>query len=254
MADQTLLNNLTIRFLIMLQISEGMPQIQMGLPQIQVIIAALNEEPGIGPTILELKEHLPNPNILVVDGNSHDETAKIAKNHGAEVIFQDGKGKGDAIAKAIKNISSNVDFVIITDADHTYPAEHIPQMLEILEQNPDVGMVLGSRFEGSADEMAWKGMFHFGNKILAFAHSRLNGVELSDPLTGLRAVRAEIIRGWTAKSKGFDIEVELNRQVERRGFKIIEIPIKYRQRLGEKKLGVKHGFTILKRIMLETAN
>jgi glycosyltransferase involved in cell wall biosynthesis len=222
------------------------------LPQTQVIIAALNEEPGIGSTISELKEHLNNPRILVVDGNSNDETAKIAKNEGAEVIYQDGKGKGNAIAKAIENMSLNVDFVIITDADHTYPAEHIPQMLKILEQNSDVGMVLGSRLDGLPDKKAWKGMFHFGNKLLAFAHNRLNGVALSDPLTGLRAVRAEIMRGWTAKSKGFDIEVELNHQVERRGFKIVEIPINYRQRLGEKKLGVKHGFTILKRIMLET--
>ena len=80
--------------------------------------------------------------------------------------------------------------------------------------------------------MAWQGLFHFGNKLFAFAHNMLNGVALHDPLTGLRAVRAEIIRGWTAKSKGFDIEVELNHQVERRGFKIVEIPIKYRQRLG----------------------
>ena len=224
------------------------------MPQTQVIIAALNEEPGIGPTLTELKEHLPNTNILVVDGNSHDETAKIARNEGAEVIYQDGKGKGDAIAKAIENISSNVDFVILTDADHTYPAEHIPRMLEILEENPDVGMVLGSRFDGTPEKKAWKGTFHFGNRFLAFAHNQLNGVELSDPLTGLRALRAEIVRGWTTKSKGFDIEVELNHQVERRGFKIVEIPIKYRQRLGEKKLGMKHGFTILKRIMLETTN
>ena len=80
--------------------------------QTQVIIAALNEEPGIGSTISELKEHLHNPKILVVDGNSHDETAKIAKNQGAEVIYQDGKGKGDAIAKAIESTSLNVDFVI----------------------------------------------------------------------------------------------------------------------------------------------
>jgi dolichol-phosphate mannosyltransferase len=224
-----------------------------GLPQTQVIIAALNEEPGIGSTISELKEHLHNPKILVVDGNSHDETAKIAKNEGAEVIYQDGKGKGDAIAKAIESMNLNVDFVILTDADYTYPAEHIPQMLKILEQNPDVGMVCGSRFDGLPDKMAWQGTFHFGNKLLAFAHNMLNGgVALRDPLTGLRAVRAEIIRGWTVKSKGFDIEVELNHQVERRGFKIVEIPIKYRQRLGEKKLGMKHGFTILRRIMLET--
>lgn len=54
------------------------------------------------------------------------------------------------------------------------------------------------------------------------------------------------------KSKGFEIEVELNHLVERRGFKIREIPISHIARLGEKKLKVSHGFTTLKRISLET--
>jgi glycosyltransferase involved in cell wall biosynthesis len=220
--------------------------------QTQVIIAALNEEPGIGPTLSDLKEHLRNPKILVVDGNSHDRTVEIAKNEGADVICQDGKGKGDAIMKAIQHADLNVDHVVLTDADYTYPAENIPKMIKILEQNPDVGMVCGNRFDGLPDEMAWQGAFHFGNRLLSFAHNMLNGVALRDPLTGLRAVRAGIMRGWTVKSKGFEVEVELNHQVERRGFTIVEIPIKYRPRLGEKKLGMKHGFSILKRIMLET--
>jgi dolichol-phosphate mannosyltransferase len=54
------------------------------------------------------------------------------------------------------------------------------------------------------------------------------------------------------KSKGFDVEVELNHQVERKGFGIVEVPIKYRERLGEKKLGVRHGVEILRRMVLET--
>ena len=54
------------------------------------------------------------------------------------------------------------------------------------------------------------------------------------------------------KSKGFDIEVELNHLVERKGFGIVEVPIVYRPRLGEKKLKARHGASILKRIMLET--
>jgi len=220
----------------------------------QVIIAALNEEPGIRSTLSDLKEHLRNPKILIVDGKSHDRTVEIAKNEGADVIYQDGKGKGNAIVKAIQHANLNVDYIVLTDADYTYPAEYIPQMVKILEQNPDVGMVCGNRFDGLPDEMAWQGVFHFGNRLLAFAHNMLNGVALRDPLTGLRAVRAGIMRGWTVKSKGFDVEVELNHQVERRGFTIVEIPIKYRPRLGEKKLKIKHGVTILKRIMLETTH
>ncbi|MEM1590224.1 MAG: hypothetical protein QW175_07390, partial [Candidatus Bathyarchaeia archaeon] len=80
----------------------------------------------------------------------------------------------------------------------------------------------------------------------------LNGVNMLDPLTGLRVVRWEIVRDWQPKSKGFDVEVELNHLVERKGYRIIEIPIYYRPRIGEKKLKPKHGFTILKRILLES--
>ena len=92
----------------------------------------------------------------------------------------------------------------------------------------------------------------YGNRFIAFTHNFLNGVQLADPLTGLRVVRAEILRNWKVKSKGFDIEVELNHRVEREGFGIVEIPIQYRERLGEKKLKVRHGAEIFKRILLET--
>jgi dolichol-phosphate hexosyltransferase len=76
-------------------------------------------------------------------------------------------------------------------------------------------------------------------------------VHLQDSLTGLRVVRAEILKDWKVKSKGFDIDVELNHHAERRGLGIVEIPIQYRRRLGEKKLKARHGATILKRIILE---
>jgi dolichol-phosphate mannosyltransferase len=219
----------------------------------QLIIAALNEAPGIGLTIAEMKDTLGEIPVLVVDGKSNDRTVEIAKNLGAKVIYQDGKGKGDALAKALKNVDPNVDYIILTDADYTYPAEYVPAMIRVLEENPLVGMVCGNRFNGDVDRKALHSVFHIGNKLLAWAHKMLNRVPLQDPLTGLRVIRAEILQGWVMKSKGFDVEVELNHLVERRGFKIREIPISYRARLGEKKLKVKDGITILKRILLETA-
>jgi len=113
-------------------------------------------------------------------------------------------------------------------------------------------MVCGNRFNYYAEESALHNLFYFGNKLLAFSHSLLNGVNLQDPLTGLRAIRAKILKDWQVKSKGFDIEVELNNEVERKGFGIVEVPIRYRKRLGEKKLKVSDGATILKRILLES--
>jgi dolichol-phosphate mannosyltransferase len=223
-----------------------------GIPSTQVIIAALNEEEGIGLTIAEFMDNLGSPRVLVVDGRSTDRTVEIAKNMGADVVFQDGLGKGDALAKAIEHSDLTVDYVVITDADYTYPAEYVPGMIRILEETPDVGMVCGNRFNSHINLKGLHSVFYFGNRLLAFTHNLLNGVSLTDPLTGLRVVRAEILRNWKVKSKGFDVEVELNHHVEREGFGIVEVPIKYRERLGEKKLGVKHGVEILRRMMLET--
>ena len=223
-----------------------------GIPSTQVIIAALNEEEGVGPTIADLMDNLGSPRVLVVDGRSTDRTVEVAKNMGAEIVFQDGLGKGDALAKAVENSDLAVDYFVITDADYTYPAEYVPGMIRILEENPDVGMVCGNRFSGYLDLKGLNSIFYLGNRLIAFTHNFLNGVQLSDPLTGLRVVRAEIFRNWKVKSKGFDVEVELNHHVERAGFGIVEVPIQYRERLGEKKLGIKNGAEILKRIILET--
>ena len=94
--------------------------------------------------------------------------------------------------------------------------------------------------------------FYMGNRMLAFIHNMMNGVSLRDPLTGLRVVRWEIMKAWMPRSRGFDIEVELNHFVENKGFSIKEIPIHYRARLGEKKLKLRHGFAILGRIVAES--
>jgi glycosyltransferase involved in cell wall biosynthesis len=223
-------------------------------PSAQIIIPALNEEEGIGLTIAELKGSLDAAKVLVVDGNSVDRTVEVAKSLGAEIVFQDGTGKRDAIAKAIERIERDTDHVIITDADFTYPAEYVPGMIQILEENPRVGMVCGNRLNNYAEEDTTHNLLYFGNKLLALSHRLLNGVNMQDLLTGLRVVRGEILKKWQVKSKGFDVEVELNSEVERRDFGIVEMPIRYRKRLGEKKLKVSDGATIFKRILLASTH
>jgi dolichol-phosphate mannosyltransferase len=218
----------------------------------QVIIAALNEEEGIGLTITEMMDTLNNPQVLVVDGNSTDRTIEVAKNLGATVAFQEGKGKGDALAKGLEHLEPEAKYIVITDADYTYPAESVPDMIKYLEENPEVGMVCGNRLNGNVQKEALHRVFHVGNLLIAFTYNLLSNIPLKDPLTGLRVVRADILRNWKVKSKGFDIEVELNRLVEKRGYGIVEVPIQYRERLGQKKLGIKHGAQIFRRIISET--
>jgi dolichol-phosphate hexosyltransferase len=220
---------------------------------VSVVIATLNEEDGIGPTLDELQKVLSNPYLVVVDGNSIDKTTEIAKNMGADVLLQEGKGKGNAMFQGYRNISSKVPFIVFTDADYTYPAEYVPKMIEILEQNHEVGMVIGNRFKGqNNNSKSLTNPFYLGNRLLAFAQLVMNGVKLDDPLSGLRVVRSEILERWKPKSKGFDVEAEMNSIVGRSGYRIVEIPIDYRSRLGEKKLKLRHGLLIMKRILAES--
>jgi len=216
-----------------------------------VLIPTLNEEEGLARTVLEVMQFLNKPYVLVVDGNSSDGTVDVAKRLGLDVVFQDGRGKGDAVAKAIKSLRVDPRYVVFIDADYTYPAEYVPRMIGVLEENSDVGMVCGDRFDRPFSMANVRSAYYIGNRFLAFVHFMMNGVSMRDPLTGLRVVRWEIIRDWQPRSKGFDVEAELNYLVERRGYKIREIPIHYRKRLGEKKLKLRHGFIILRRILAE---
>ena len=223
------------------------------LRSIVVLIPTLNEEWGIGPTIKEINHYLKESSILVVDGRSTDSTTEVAKSLGASIVIQKGLGKGDAIATAIEHFKgAKLEYLVIIDADFTYPAVYFDRMVEILEENPEVGMVCGNRFKAKI-KLAFgdlSKLFRFGNKMLSIFHRLLNGVRMNDPLTGLRVIRWSLMKGWVPKSKGFDVEVELNHLVGKRGFSIVEIPIDYRYRIGKKKLGIRHGFIILKRIIL----
>lgn len=230
------------------------PQIAHVRPlKVSVIIPTLNEGPGIGPTLEEVIENLSDPEVIVVDGNSVDGTPEIAAHMGAKVITQQGLGKAKAIAQVLRCIDQNTRYLAIIDGDFTYPAKHIPKMIEILEKNPDIGMVTGNRFSNPKEFIAHfrkivSDRYCLGNQILAIIHRILNRVMMKDPLTGIRVIRFDLLNDLKIKAKSFDIEVELNNYIKRKGSKIIEIPIKYRLRLGKKKLQVRDGFTIFVRM------
>lgn len=224
-----------------------------------VVIPTLNEEEGIGKTIREIEHVLQDPEIIVVDAHSDDGTIGIATRLGAKILMQGGFGKGNAVSEVLQHLQGLGDLnVILIDGDYSYPAKYIPMMITMLEENDDVAMVVGERFfypeEFSAKVTKFlSDRYYAGNHILALIHRFLNNVRLKDPLSGLRVFRSSCLVGFQPKANGFDFEVELNDHVtnSKRG-KIVELPIKYRERLGKKKLGVRHGFLILYRIVAMT--
>lgn len=223
----------------------------MSCSPLAVILAAYNEEEGIAPTISELKEVLNNPYLVVVDGKSTDRTLELAKDLGADVLIQKGMGKGSAISQGLTRLRSDTSYIVFTDADYTYPAKHIKEMISVIDLNPDVGMVLGDRFNKIYEKESDRNQFYVGNRILRFTQNIIDGLKLNDPYTGLRLIRFTLVKNWKPKSQGFDIEAELNHHIQQSGYKIVELPIKYRKRLGKKKLGFRHGLKILRRIVIE---
>lgn len=218
-----------------------------------LIIPAMNEAAGIFRTLLELKMELQEfggkSTTIVVDGHSVDDTGRIAHRLGAVVLDQEGIGKGDAIRQALLHVPESCKYLVLIDADFTYPAVHIPEMITLMESNPSIGMVNGNRFGSSEARELFKHSFYLGNRLLALAHAVANGVRMRDPLSGLKVVRYDLLKDWTPKAEGFDIEAELNHHIVSQGYSIGEMPIDYRIRVGEKKLRRRDGLTILHRML-----
>ncbi len=209
-----------------------------GLEDVTVVIPTLNEEKAIGKVLDEvLALGIPRENVIIVDGYSTDRTREIAEEKGVRVILQEGKGKTDAVKTAINHIRTPI--TVLMDGDYTYPAKYIPILASKIREGYD--LVIGRRIP---QKDAQKPIFDLGNKLLSKTFNLLYGIRLKDVLSGMYAVRTSILRELLYVSKGFGIESEIVAHVASTGGKITEIPIEYRARIGEKKLGVKHGLHI----------
>jgi glycosyltransferase involved in cell wall biosynthesis len=216
-----------------------------------VIVPAFREADGIGPVVKEFLAAL-NTSVVVVCRPANDDTEFNAESCGAIVIPQRGKGKGNAVSVGLDYVRQNfstIRYIGFVDADGTYPARPMDSMRSILESTPSVGMVIGQRLNLKNNGVK-SAAFAVGNRLLGRLHQIMNNVPVNDPLSGLRMVRASAIQNWEPRSRGFDIEAEMNSYlVNQCGLEIAEVPVRYRPRVGEKKLRLRHGLIILGRIV-----
>ena len=211
-----------------------------------IILPALNEETTIGKVIDEIPREVMERKgyrveTIVVDNDSTDRTKEIAEEKGAKVITEPSRGKGRAIRTAFKSVSG--DFIFMLDADYTYPATYIPEMLELLEGGYDV--VLGSRLKGRIEEGAMSRLNLVGNHLLALLVNILYGTRISDLCTGSWGFRGEVIKELKLDAVGFEIEANMLIETARKGYRIGELPIHYRRRQTRAKLrSLRAGFRI----------
>lgn len=232
---------------------EPVPILDDQMKKVSVILPALNEEETIGKIIDEIpKTHMETNGydieILVVDNGSIDRTRKIAEEKGAAIITEPRKGKGNAIRRALESV--NGDFVFILDADYTYPATYIPQMLGLLEIRYDV--LIGSRLKGEIAKGAMKKFNFIGNHLLTLMANILYGTRISDLLSGYWGFRREVANELKISATGFELEADMFIDIIKKGYRIGEIPIRYRRRVSPSKLGcfkdgLKIGYHLLKK-------
>lgn len=224
--------------------------------RISVVLPALNEELTIGSVIdgipvSQLMKKGYDINIMVVDGNSTDNTPEIALEKGVRLIKQKGRGKGLGMRTAFN--AFNGKFLFMMDSDNTYPGHHILDMLPHLESRK-YDVVLGSRLNGKITPGAMSGLNYLGNRVLTGAANILfpNGHKVSDVCTGMWGFNGDVIRKLELDSKHFDIEAEMFAKCVKMGYRIGEVPINYNKRVAPSKLSsMKHGISIATRLLKE---
>lgn len=214
----------------------------MNSADVCILIPTLNEATTIGQLIKDFEEE-GFFNILVIDGNSKDGTAEIAKAEGAEVVLQTGKGKGQAMIQAFGILNS--PYIVMIDGDGTYLASDAHSLLEpILEERAD--HVIGNRLEKYSPG-AFTKLNLIGNRIINLFFDIAYGVSLKDILSGYRAFTLESVRELELNKTGFEIETEISVECILKKQRVEEVPITYlpRNDEGATKLNpVKDGFRI----------
>jgi glycosyltransferase involved in cell wall biosynthesis len=206
-------------------------------PEISVIIPCLNEEDAVGQVVDKAFDGIERSGrsgeVLVVDNGSTDASAEIAAARGAIVVSETRRGYGSAYLAGLE--AARGDYIVMGDADDTYPLDELGGFVDRLERGDD--LVIGSRFEGTihGDAMPFLNRF-VGNPVLTGLLNVLFGVKVSDAHCGMRAVRREALQVLDLHSTGMEFASEMVFKAYRRGLAVSEVPIDYYPRVGESKL------------------
>ena len=188
-----------------------------------------------------------NLEIIVVDNNSDDGTSHVARKHGATVISEPEKGKGNAMLTGLKSVPPETDYVVMLDGDNTYHPKEIIRMIEPLDSH-FCDAILGSRMQGKMSSGAMNFTSRVGNWLFSFLVRYFYKVNVTDVLTGYFAWKKSALDRLVPHltSTGFEIEMEMITKMAKLGLEVYSVPISYHSRIGSSKLNhFKDGFFIL---------
>jgi len=217
--------------------------------KVSVVVPAMNEEKNIGPVLEALPEGLHE--VILVDGNSKDNTIEAARQAYPEirVTTQSGRGKGDAFRTGFAAVTGNL--VVMLDADGSADPAEIPRFVAALEAGADFAK--GSRYMeggGSADITKLRSL---GNTVLSGTANLLHGTNFTDLCYGYNAFWARCLPFISLDVPGFEVETLINVRMASAGMKITEVPSYEKERTyGESNLKTfRDGFRVLGTIFRE---
>jgi glycosyltransferase involved in cell wall biosynthesis len=219
--------------------------------KVSIIIPALNEEKNL-PFVLPKIPRLPEiTEVILIDGHSSDDTVRVAKELLPEikVIFQKGKGKGDALKCGWKHASGDV--VVTLDADGSARPEEIPEFIEPLLQG--YHLVKGSRFLPGGGTLDMPRHRRFGNRAFTIMTNIFFSTGYTDLVYGYHAFHKNILEGVELESDDFIIDTELYIKAKKAGLKVVEVPSFENKRISGKGdlRSLRDGWGILKTIFRE---
>mgnify|MGYP003605289915 FL=1 len=217
--------------------------------KIAVLLPAYNEEVTIVKVIEDFRRVLPHADIYVYDNNSKDKTNQLARDAGAIVRFEPRQGKGNVVRSMFREIDA--DYYIMADADDTYPAAEVEALLQPLRDGL-ADMTIGDRLSnGTYAEENKRGFHGFGNNLVRLLVNKLYKGNYNDIMTGYRGFNRLFVKNFPVLSPGFEIETELSIHSLDKRFKLVEVPITYKDRPegSESKLSTfSDGFKVLRMI------
>ena len=200
--------------------------------RVSVIIPTRNEGQAIGRVLADLPSDLVSE-VIVVDSHSSDGTPEIAARMGARVISEGRRGYGRACLVGLA-CTNAPDVVVFLDGDYSDRPAELPLLLApIAEGRADI--TIGSRIAGQRTPGALSWHAFFGNWLAATLIRKLYGLKISD-LGPFRAARAEVLRALELEETTYGWAVELILKGAIRGFRIVEVPVSYRPRIGKSKI------------------
>jgi glycosyltransferase involved in cell wall biosynthesis len=217
--------------------------------RVAAVIPTFNEEGAIGRVIAALPRELL-ARVIVVDGGSTDATVAVARAAGAEVICEPRRGYGRACATGAA--ASDSDVIVFLDGDFSDYPDEVPLLLGPIARG-DADLVIGSRLRGRRERGALPPHQHFGNWLAAHLLRRLFGLRVTD-LGPFRAIRTTVLRDLAMEQMTYGWPVEMMAKAARRGYRVVEVPVSYRRRVGRSKIsGTLRGSTLAAYYIIGTA-